>query len=487
MFKKRKPCEEAQCIIKYVENSLLGKPTECPTVNYPIHSKILDIFQKLLENEKTMSESAKNTLNIASSLSDFDVGMSHISHQLMEFAEEMASLSESNLAIVEETTASMNEVNQSIDSTTNTLNNLATESELLASKNDESMNLLNEVQGLKENVIHDTGVMSDKIQLLVDLAIEVGKIVDSVQTIAEQTNLLALNAAIEAARAGENGRGFAVVADEVRKLADDTKYNLEGMRQFVNRIHGAANDGMESLKSTLTSTGEMSEKIELVSDTVGKNVDMLKNVIIDVEEIHESMKGIKISADEINQAMDASSSDAERLSLMTQSIHKDAMQSVEFAKQISQIDDQLSSNVKEMLAGLKGGKHTITNMEFLDIINKAKNAHRNWIEKLNRIVTEMKSYPIQTNSNKCAFGHFYNAIQLDHPELLEDWKRIDTIHKGFHTTGDKVLNAVKKRDETTARQLLFEASELSKQMLKSLEKIETTINQFNREGRNIFS
>mgnify|MGYP000930311832 CR=1 FL=1 len=378
MFGKsfRRQCEEAESIVRYVEGSLAGQKVECPNVQHPIHTEVLGYFDKLLDNERKMSQSAKKILDIVSSLSDFDVNMSHISYQLMDFAEELATLSESNLAIVEETTASMNQVNEAIDVTSSTLDSLSEESETLAEKNDASIELLNEVQDLKENVIDDTGVMSEKIQQLADLAVEVGKIVDSVQTIAEQTNLLALNAAIEAARAGDHGRGFAVVAQEVRKLADDTKQNLEGMRQFVNRIHAAAQEGMESLDSTLSSTGQMSDKIEAVSDTVGKNVSMLKDVIINVEEIHRSMQGIRIAADEINQAMEASSSDAERLSHMTQTIHRDATQSVDFARQISKIDDDLSTIVHGMFEGLKGGKHAVSNEEFQEVIDKAIESHK---------------------------------------------------------------------------------------------------------------
>ncbi len=482
----RKPCEEAECIVKYVEDALAGRNSDSPVVKYPLHGKVLGHFEKLLDNEGKMSDAAKKILDIASSLSSFDVGMSHISYQLMDFAGEMASLSESNLAIVEQTTASMSQVNESIDTTSRTLKSLANESEALALKNDESMNLLKEVQEIKDNVVQDTGVMSGKIQQLVELATEVGRIVDSVQTIAEQTNLLALNAAIEAARAGEHGRGFAVVAQEIRKLADDTKHNLEGMRNFVNRIHGAAYEGKESLDSTLTSTGLMSEKIELVSDTVERNVKMLKNVIRDVADINKSMEGIKVAADEIDQAMEASSSDAERLSHMTQSIHKDATQSVEFAAQISKIDDELSAIVSELFEALKGGRHAVTNKELQLVLDKARESHVKWVEGLKRIVTEMRVYPLQTNSKKCAFGHFYHAIRLDHASILEDWKQIDLIHSQFHGMGDKVLEAVKSNDEVTARKHYDEAVELSGKMLNILSKVENKVVQLIQEGKNIF-
>jgi methyl-accepting chemotaxis protein len=92
----------------------------------------------------------------------------------------------------------------------------------------------------------------------------------------------------------------------------------------------------------------MSEKIETVYNTVTVNVDMLKNVIEDVSNIHSSMEGIRRSADEIDQAMDASSSDAERLSDMTLSIHNEATQSVGFSKKISEIDDALSTIASQL-------------------------------------------------------------------------------------------------------------------------------------------
>ena len=243
MFGKNKSgCAEMNCILQSMDKVLAGQEERIPKSDYGIHKHVVDTFDKLMENEGRMSDAAREVLDVATSISSFDVEMSHISNQLMNFAGEMEDVGESNLAVVEETNATMNQVTNSIDEAAETLNQLKDESTKFADQNNESVQLLHEVNGLKENVLDDTKHMNEKIEQLVQLAVEVGKIVESVQQIANQTNLLALNAAIEAARAGEQGKGFSVVADEVRNLADNTKTNLDGMRDFVDKIYAAASE-----------------------------------------------------------------------------------------------------------------------------------------------------------------------------------------------------------------------------------------------------
>jgi len=481
-----RPCEEAERIVNYVEGSLAGKDAALPQVKYPLHCKVLGHFQQLIDNEAKMSQAAKKVLDVTSSISGFDVNMSHMSYQLMDFAEDMASLSESNLAIVEQTTAGMNGVNESVNLTSGTLAQLVEQSQNLVRENDVSINLLGDVGILKEDVVEVTRDLNGKISQLVELAAEVGKVVESVQQIAEQTNLLALNAAIEAARAGENGRGFAVVAQEIRKLADSTQQNLLGMRQFVESIHLAGREGMQSLERTLASTGQMSEKIEIVSDTVAGNSRMLKNVVDEVGEIQESIEAVRVAADEINQAMEVSSRDAEKLSYMARTIYQDAAESVKSAGQIAELDDQLSTIVREMFEGLKGSRHAITNDELRQVIEKARQAHEQWMEGLKRMVDELRTYPLQTNSRKCAFGHFYHAVSVDHPELVEDWKQIGERHEQLHLTGGKVMAAVKENKPEGARQLYEGTVQLSREMLASLEKVEQKLNRLTAEGVSIF-
>ena len=480
-FRKKAPCDEAVCILQNVEERLQGKTHAFGSlkVEYPIHKQMLTQFEKLLNSEEKMSSSCKRMLSTVSSLSEFDVRMTHSAYELSQFAKQMALVSESNLAVVEEITASMNDVNETVEQTSYKMKELSDSSNVLIQKNDESMTQIGELVDLKEHVVEDTKKMSIQIEELTTMAENISEIVNGVAAIAEQTNLLALNASIEAARAGEMGRGFAVVAAEIRKLADSTKENLQNMRGFVTHIQVAAQGGKESLLNTLSSTNLMNEKLDTISGTIHGNVEMLKHTVVEVNDISQLMVHVKESAQQVNQAMMLSASDAEKLHGMTQDIHKDAVESEENAKQISHIDTELSEVVREMVAALNGGIHSISNQDLLANLKKAKEAHGNWVKNLKRIVEEMKIYPIQTDSKRCAFGHFYHSITMEHVDVKAEWTSIDEIHDQFHKIGDKVVEAVRLEDKSAAIRHLQEAEELSN---KIFGKIDNTVRIIERKS-----
>ena len=240
-------CWEAQNILGYVEALFRGENPSKPPVVYPLHKKVLDAFGRLFENEAKMAKSSRSILDAATSLSSFDVEMAHVAGIMSELAEEINDVSQSNLAVVEETIAGMDEVNRAINQISENLKKLADETRTLHNQNDQSISLLRETISLKDALLREAYLMNEKNRRLIDLVKEVEKIVDSVEEVAERTNLLALNAAIEAARAGNAGRGFAVVAQEIRTLADNTRKNLEGMRQFMRRIQDTAQESEKSM------------------------------------------------------------------------------------------------------------------------------------------------------------------------------------------------------------------------------------------------
>lgn len=442
-------------------------------------------LQGLVANEVRMSETSKSLIDTTSRLSSFDVGMTYISGQLMDYAKALSEVSDSNLAIVEETTANLNMVGENAKETSAMLGNLNDDAQLLAAKTEESQSLLNDAKKLKDELVEDMKTMADEMSQLMHLVGEVDEIVDKVQSIAGQTNLLALNASIEAARAGEMGKGFSVVADEVRKLADDTNEQLKDMRQFVSQMNKATEESRESLQKSVTSGNRMGEMIDGATASVQTNTDRLGTIAEDVRKMNKSVGEIRDAIDEINTAMETSTQDAEQLAGMTSDIRDDAQKSVDYAKQLAQIDDDLSMIVENLYAGLAKSRRAPKNEELIDILTKAKEAHRNWLALLKQIVEEGQSQPIQVNSKKCVFGHYYYALAVKHPSVAEQWKRIGTLHSTFHTLGQTVLERLNQ--DLESRQALYdEAVTVSEQMMNAIDTVIREVEKMTSDGAPVF-
>jgi hypothetical protein len=180
--------------------------------------------------------------------------------------------------------------------------------------------------------------------------------------------------------------------------------------------------------------------------------------------------------------MESSARDAEKLNYMTQIIQSDATQSAEEAKEISKIDEELSEIVRDMISSLNGGKNAISNEDLHTNLSKAKEAHSHWMKDLKRIVDEMKIYPIQTNSRKCAFGHFYHSINVTHSDLASEWLGIDKVHDEFHNLGMKVIKAINSNDSVQANTLYIQAEKQSQELIALIDNVIKTIEKSSASG-----
>ena len=138
-------------------------------------------LQGLISNEVCLAEASKSLMDTTSTLSSFDVGMSHMSAQLMNYARALSEVSDSNLAIVEETTASLNMVDENAKTTSTMLGNLNDDAQMLATKTEESQHLLNEAKQLKDELVSDMKIMADEMAQLMHLVGEVNDIVYNFQ------------------------------------------------------------------------------------------------------------------------------------------------------------------------------------------------------------------------------------------------------------------------------------------------------------------
>lgn len=474
--------KELELVTEYVNQYLTGKKVVKPILKDKSVQKLLVSIDMLVAQGDRMSESSRQVLDAVGTISSFDVKLAHMSTELMKFSGSLSDLSESNLAVVEETTATISQVNDNIDVTTDTLEELSEHSKNLAVKNNDSRDVLQEVEELKESVLRDAQNLKENMEELAKLVSGIEDIVESVEQIAKQTNLLSLNASIEAARAGEQGRGFAVVADEVRNLADGTKAQLEDMRQFVAKIYEASQNGNQGMDRTLTSINEMSVKIDNVSQTVGENIGMLKEVTDTVADINGRMQNIRRATAEVNKAMDQCSTDAEQLTHMTKAISSDAKESVDYAKTIQHIDDELTETVVYMYKGIDEGISMIDNSHLRDVVEKAKEAHMVWIEELSEMVNNMELRAIQTNGKKCVFGHFYYVVKLKHPDIVADYKAIGDLHLKFHEQGKKAVEAIEAHNEQGARDALQAAIDISDKLMVMLDDMEAKVAKIEAAG-----
>lgn len=474
-------------LTEYLQDYIAGKNPKKPIMGTAEANKLASQIAILIQNSGRMSASSMDLMETASSLSTFDVGLAHISNGLKDFSVKMSDLSESNLAVVEETNATMNQVKSNIEHTTQTLSELADESHYLEDKNNESNMLLKEVSVLKENLSLDTKELKEKMSQLVELVKGIEKIVESVGGIAEQTNLLALNASIEAARAGENGKGFAVVAEEVRQLADSTQYELTSMKEFVGKIYEASEQGKESMNRAVESVDQMSGKIEQVTKTVGENIEMLNKVISSVDSINESMQSIHSATIDVNMAMEQCSSDAEYLTDLTHVIKCSADESVTYASGIADIDDRLSDVTVELYKGVDDGIVMISNDEFSNIIEKAKAAHKKWMETAEGMVDDMKIKPLQLNSHKCAFGHYYYSVPIKNANIAAEWGKIDKLHADFHGKGQDVISAIQSGNKEKARKHMEEIKNASVELMGILDDVSKVTDQLTKEGKSILT
>lgn len=287
------------------------------------------------------------------------------------------------------------------------------------------------------------------------------EVISGIDSISMQTNILALNASIEASRAGEAGRGFSVVAGEIRMLAEETQKLTSTMAEFVEQVKQSSQKSTESTVSTIDSLDMVTTKI--------RNVWELNNESLEhVSKVNESVASIAAVSEEISTSMSRMEDQLRDSTNFMQQVGNDLKQA---AQPVVQIEETLDEAVKMMGNMSKDPFLHLENKEFAKYVSNAITAHHTWLSNLEKMVSARTVTPLQLDSSKCGFGHFYYAMTPQITELLPVWGDIEIKHKRFHKYGEEVIYALNNGQYAKAEQICREAKTFSNDLLTDLRQV----------------
>ncbi|MDW6002309.1 methyl-accepting chemotaxis protein [Vibrio mangrovi] len=226
-----------------------------------------------------------NLRNIVTNINDAAADIAQVSQTLSSSAQSVNQSSQSQMNQLEQTSTAMNEMTVTVDEVAQNALNASSAAEEASANSQRGLEIVKEmnqditvlVQGMEQLVATTSQLEKETINI--------GSILEVINTISEQTNLLALNAAIEAARAGESGRGFAVVADEVRGLASRTRESTGQIQSVIERLQEEARKSVQ----LITSNTEDARNAEERSQHATKALETIRESVIVIQDMNSQI------------------------------------------------------------------------------------------------------------------------------------------------------------------------------------------------------
>lgn len=205
----------------------------------------------------------------------------------------------------------------------------------------------------------------------------------------------------------------------------------------------------------------------------------MANKITNVWELNDMSKR---HVSQINDSISSMASVSEEISSSMTEMENQLLESTEFMRNVGRelkqatepvvnIEETLDESIKKMGCMSKDSFYHMENTEFVKYMNTAISSHQTWLSNLKKITDSRNITPLQLDSTKCGFGHFYYAITPNIPGVLPIWKELGDKHKKFHTYGRIIINAIKNKDYGKAAQVYREAETYSRELISDMEKI----------------
>jgi methyl-accepting chemotaxis protein len=262
-----------------------------------------------IEVSKSLSVINRQVGDLAASAEEANASVEEVSAGSAQVAKNATGVSIN----AEKATEGIGQVQKAMEDLSQTIQDVATKSELVAKLvqdttnfSKEGMELAQKTEQGMQGITRSSNDVNQIIGEIKDQMDKISEIVGLITDLANQTNLLALNAAIEAARAGDAGRGFAVVATEVKSLAVESRASAERISEMIDSLQkqtlnavtavSAANagvkDGSEALIETLSSFSKIVSSIDKISQNISDVAAAAEEQAASVEEVTASVNEV---------------------------------------------------------------------------------------------------------------------------------------------------------------------------------------------------
>ncbi|MCI8787246.1 MAG: hypothetical protein HFI84_11440 [Eubacterium sp.] len=435
-------------------SDLVNAVAELKSADYSREPELNAIYQRLVRSREQFVELLEKNVKAVMQISSLDLTMQHETDKILAISNNVEQATESLFG-------SSGSSNNQQEELTNTIVGVSEEVAEVYKKIEDCQRELTGIRDLSSQTIQISSEMQTDMDNLLDVINRMSEVIAGIDSISLQTNLLSLNASIEAARAGSAGRGFAVVAAEIRGLAAKTQELNGNMGTFVEEIKNASQKSASSAKETVNALGMMTEKI----GTIWSLNDESQN---HVSKVNDSMGSITAVSEEISSSMAEMEHQLRDSTDFMRSVSQELKTATE---PVVEIEKTLDDSVKQMGVMSEDSFFRLKNSEFAKHIHNAITAHKTWLKTLENIAKKRSIMPLQLDSTKCGFGHFYYAMTPNTPEIRPIWNALGDKHKRFHKYGGEVIQALNNADYPMAEQLCAEAKDFSRELISDMEQI----------------
>ncbi len=445
--------------LKTSKSALIKAISEMKEADYTRDPDLQDIYERLKSGRQQFGEIFEKNIKAVMQISSLDLTMQYQTEKIIDISRSVENATETIFGASADSAGGRN--NNQHEQLTNTIVNVSSDTNNVFEKIQEGQNELTTIRDLSRQTIDISLELQNDMDKLLQVLEYISDVISGINAISLQTNLLSLNASIEAARAGEAGKGFAVVAEEIGTLAGETQKLTSDMEQFVETIKEASEKSVQSASNTVESLEAMSKKINYVWDLNRESQQSVSRVNDSIRSIAEVSEYISSSMNEMEHQLKTSTSFMNKVS-------SDLKKAVE---PVVGIEKTLDDTVKQMGSLSQDAFYHLKNSEFAKYVRDAITAHRTWLNNLRNMVETHDVMPLQLDSTKCGFGHFYYSVKPRIPTILPVWEALEMKHRKFHQYGATIIEALNNGSHAEARQIYREAEEYSKGLIADLEQI----------------